>query len=144
MSKEEYLDYLYSKQAEKQADVEKLDKEYRNLWRRYNDAPADSKDDFKPLMWNKYHELVDAKAELANIDDEINKTKAEQYLKLIKDEIGFDNTITINGFEIIFLGKHVITIFCPSNCTICNRLCGMISIKIISDHHEDFGLILWI
>lgn len=90
MSKEEYLNYLYSKQAEKQADVKKLDKEYRDLWRRYNNAPADSKDDFKPLMWNKYHELVDAKAELANIDDEINKTKAEiaeESVEESKDEV---------------------------------------------------------
>ena len=77
MSKEEYLECLYTEHAEMKAKVEKLDKEYRNLWSRYRNSDVDQLAELKPKMWAKYRELEKAQGELETIKSEINKTEAE-------------------------------------------------------------------
>lgn len=77
MSKEEYLECLYTEHAEMKAKVENLDKEYRNLWQRYRNSDVDQLAELKPKMWAKYHELEKAKGELETIKSEINKTEEE-------------------------------------------------------------------
>lgn len=78
MSKEEYLNYLYTKQASLAADVEKLNKEYRELWNQYHAVSTDAeRKGLKAELWNKYHELTDKNSELEIINDEISKTRVE-------------------------------------------------------------------
>ncbi len=78
MSKEEYLNYLLNKQAEKQAEVERLNEEYKKLWQSYHEATTDyDKNNLKVLLWDLYHTIVEKRSELDVLDDEISKVRKD-------------------------------------------------------------------